>query len=503
MRKLTVDDEINKLADDLLEELGDSEFLTTELNEYQQQAYDSTAAEKFIFGGNRSGKTFFDIYIISKLASGEYLIRGQAAKKKYNVWISSLDANLTKQVIIPLLEKIVPKKWLKINANRNYANIKSSFGISVHIDFKSMDAGRAKYQGASVDLIILDEEHSEEIYKECKMRTLDCKGQIINSMTPLLGVTWVAEYSQKHFNIKFPTRANKTLSQDEIDSICDGLTENEKKMRLEGEFVDLAGLRFIDGQDIAYMAKCKEDPVLSYKWDGNNFYRSQNGELHFYDTGIESDAKYVMGWDIASGSGKDYTIGKVYKIGSKLEEVAFFRNNTTSIPQIINIINIIGKMFNTAIINLEKNGMGMAVLQGLIETKGYSNFAGRTDKETGLTTDKICYNATGQAREYLLQSAKKAIQKRHIIIKSAQSHYEWACMQYNSRLHRYDHLKGRNDDCVFADSLTWQAAEQLVSGSYFEGKPQKIDEEEYYNEWDKYIELNKSYFQGSQSNKDY
>lgn len=503
LEQLLKNKDINKLANEIAAEIGESEFLTAELNEYQQKAFDSESAEKFIFGGNRSGKTYFCIHLLPKLATGEYKIRNNPIKNKYKVWISSLDANMAKQVIIPLLEKSVPKKWLKVNANRNWAKIKSSYGITIDIDFKSMDSGRTKYQGASVDLIILDEEHTEEIYKECKMRTLDCKGQIITAMTPLLGMTWVAEYSQKHFNIKFPTRANKTLSQDEIDSICDGLTENEKKMRLEGEFVDLSGLKFIDGDDIKYLSMCKEEPTSAWKWDGESFYQSSNGELVFFEEEIESDAKFVLGADIASGSGRDYTIIKVYKIGNKLEEVAFYRSNTTTIPQIVNVINIIGKMFNEACINLEKNGMGMAVLQGLIETKNYVNFAGRVDKETGMVLEKLCYSATGQAREYLLQSVKKSLQKRNLIIKSAQSHYEWTCMQYNERKRRYDHLPNRNDDCVFADALAWQTAEQLVSGQYFEKKGKTTSHDDYYSEWDKYIKLNNNRYDYQDSEKRY
>ena len=75
-------------------------------------------------------------------------------------------------------------------------------------------------------------------------------------------------------------------------------------------------------------------------------------------------------------------------------------------------------------------------------------------------------------------------------------------MHYNSRLYRYDHLKGRNDDCVFADALAWQAAEQMVSGNYFETGKKKFDEDKYFEELDKYIELNKHLYD-YESNKDY
>src|SRR5438270_11829819 len=50
---------------------------------------------------------------------------------------------------------------------------------------KSADSGREKFQGASVDLVWIDEEPDVSIYDECWQRTTDCGGFILCTLTPL------------------------------------------------------------------------------------------------------------------------------------------------------------------------------------------------------------------------------------------------------------------------------------------------------------------------------
>ena len=107
----------------LREEIGEAECLKIHPNKYQQAFIADTGAEKFAFGGNRSGKTLTLIYIIFLMACGLYTPRGKKVKRRYNVWISSLDSNLTKKVIFPLMRTVIPTGWLKRNENRNWGKI--------------------------------------------------------------------------------------------------------------------------------------------------------------------------------------------------------------------------------------------------------------------------------------------------------------------------------------------------------------------------------------------
>jgi len=59
-------------------------------------------------------------------------------------------------------------------------------GLST-LDFKSMEMGRTKFQGASLDVVWLDEECPIDIYTECLARTIATAGIVISTFTPLTG----------------------------------------------------------------------------------------------------------------------------------------------------------------------------------------------------------------------------------------------------------------------------------------------------------------------------
>jgi hypothetical protein len=68
------------------------------------------------------------------------------------------------------------------------------------------------------------------------------------------------------------------------------------------------------------------------------------------------DSKYVVLWDLASGTGGDYTIGHVIKIlKGSFEQVALFRSNSTALIQLPQIAIHIAKQYNNAYLFFELN----------------------------------------------------------------------------------------------------------------------------------------------------
>lgn len=57
------------------------------------------------------------------------------------------------------------------------------------IGLKSFDQGRRKFQGTAREVIWLDEECPIEIYGECMMRVATTRGILVNTFTPLMGLT--------------------------------------------------------------------------------------------------------------------------------------------------------------------------------------------------------------------------------------------------------------------------------------------------------------------------
>ncbi len=464
-----------KIFTQLQEEIGEADCLKISPNKYQQAFIMDNGAEKFAFGGNRSGKTLTLIYIIFLMACGLYTPRGKKPKKKYNIWLSSLDANMTKQVIVPLLRKIIPSAWLKINENRNWAKINSSFGINIKIDFKSADSGREKYQGASVDLVGLDEEHPEDIYKECLMRILDCQGQILTTMTPLMGMTWIYDYSRRHFNITLPTTANPILKQADIDMLTAGFTEKEKRMRLLGEFVDLNGSAFLDADDRTYAERCVDSPIKRFTWRDEKFVEDETGEFQIFRERKEKAGKiFIVSCDPATGSGQDYTVVDVWENSEKLEHIAQFRSNTTKLPQIPKIIKNIAETYNRAMVNIDRTGgTGEGVLQGLIDL-GYYNISGRENMDKFTTQDKVGFTFTTHNRNIATIELRKRIQNRTIVMRSKQGYQELALYRYDLKKGGYDHPRQSNDDCIMSAVIATMTARLLPMSQVVESKKHKF-----------------------------
>ena len=460
----------------LREEIGEAECLKIHPNKYQQAFIADTGAEKFAFGGNRSGKTLTLIYILFLMSCGLYAPRGKKSKKRYQVWLSSLDANMTKQVIVPLLRKVIPQAWLRVNENRNWAKINSSFGISIKIDFKSADSGREKYQGASVDLVGLDEEHPEDIYKECLMRVLDCGGQVLTTMTPLKGMTWIYDYSRQHFNITLPTAANPILKQADIDMLTAGFTEKEKRMRLLGEFVDLNGSAFLDADDRNYVERCVDSAIKRYSWkDDDKFIADEAGEYHVYRERKDKAGKvFIVSCDPATGSGQDYTVIDVWENSEKLEHIAQFRSNTTKLPQIPKIIKHIAEEYNHATVNIDRTGgTGEGVLQALVDT-GYYNISGRENLERFTTQDKVGFTFTTHNRNIATIELRKRIQNRTIVMRSKQGYQELSLYRYDLKKGGYDHPRQSNDDCIMSAVIATMTARLLPISQVVESKKRKF-----------------------------
>ena len=110
------------------------------------------------------------------------------------------------------------------------------------IEFKTYEQGREKLQSAKLITAWFDEEPSEDIYKEVYTRTVDMRGQIILSFTPLKGFTW--SYDQIFNKIgdmvgcySWGMADNPFIPLDEIEMLKGSLTWKQAQMRLFGKYM--------------------------------------------------------------------------------------------------------------------------------------------------------------------------------------------------------------------------------------------------------------------------
>jgi phage terminase large subunit-like protein len=97
-----------------------------------------------------------------------------------------------------------------------------------------------------VDLVWLDEEHDEDVYKEGRARTVDRMGRVVMTMTPLKGMTWVharfVENRQKDEAVaQLSILDNPHLSPEEVESFLKEYGPHERAARERGEFTAIEG----------------------------------------------------------------------------------------------------------------------------------------------------------------------------------------------------------------------------------------------------------------------
>ena len=208
---------------------------------------------RWVFGGNRSGKTECGAVETVYMARGIHPYR----KNRDNVfgWVVSLSQQVQRDVAQEKILKYLNPDWIedvtmasgkKDNLSLGVIDqikIKNTFGGISTIGFKSCDQGREKFQGASLDFVWFDEEPPKEIYDECRMRVIDKKGDIFGTMTPLKGLTFIYEeiflnkYNQSEVWYEFIEWAdNPYLSKAEIKLLTESMSESELNSRRYGLF---------------------------------------------------------------------------------------------------------------------------------------------------------------------------------------------------------------------------------------------------------------------------
>lgn len=225
-----------------------------------------------ILGGNRSGKTEEGVFIDVAWALGKDYFKGEPVEEfvnmlpipppPNNIWVVGLDFGVLKNVIWheklrygrshpPFLPKD-SEVILKVNDGE----FQVFFTNGSIITGKSADAGWEKFQGASVDLVHIDEECESRVFNECFQRTADCAGKILLTLTPLVDIAsgvkepWVydtyEEMVQGRKDIKFVKlnvmdnpyvpEPEKVLLQKKWSG------HPEEKARLYGDFIQRSGM---------------------------------------------------------------------------------------------------------------------------------------------------------------------------------------------------------------------------------------------------------------------
>lgn len=214
---------------------------------------------RWVFGGNRSGKTECGAVEAVYMARGIHPYR----QNKDNVfgWVVSLSQQVQRDVAQQKVLSYINPSWIEdvtmLSGKKDslkygvidQIRIKNVFGGTSVIGFKSCDQGREKFQGSSLDFVWFDEEPPKDIYDECRMRVLDRRGDIFGTMTPLKGLTFI--YEEIFLNKNNSPEVwcefmewgdNPYLNAEEVDALTSSLSDDVLESRRYGRFKSNTGL---------------------------------------------------------------------------------------------------------------------------------------------------------------------------------------------------------------------------------------------------------------------
>ena len=289
---------------------------------------------RWVFGGNRSGKTECGAVESIYLARGNHPYRKN--KKDVFGWVVSLSSQVQRDVAQAKILRYLNPAWIEdvtmISGKKDspeygvidQIRIKNVFGGTSVIGFKSCDQGREKFQGSSLDFVWFDEEPPKDIYDECRMRVLDKKGDIFGTMTPLKGLTFI--YDEIYLNKNNSKDVwyefmewgdNPYLDKKEVKALTETLSDDALESRRYGRFKSASGLVYTEFDENVHVVEPFHIPKDWY--DTISIDPGLNNPLsaHWYAVDYDGNV-YVLAEHFEAGKDVFYHSQKIKEISDRL-----------------------------------------------------------------------------------------------------------------------------------------------------------------------------------------
>ena len=289
---------------------------------------------RWVFGGNRSGKTECGAVECVYLARGVHPYR----KNKDGVfgWVVSLSQQVQRDVAQKKILHYLDPAWIDdivMLAGKkgtpgagiiDQIRVRNVFGGISVIGFKSCDQGREKFQGSSLDFVWFDEEPPRDIYEECRMRVFDRRGELFGTMTPLKGRTFL--FDEIYMNgrqdpevwCEFMEWAdNPFLDKKEIARLGAALGERELESRRFGRFCVEEGLVYPEFDERVHVISPFSVP---FEWqDTISIDPGLNNPLsaHWYCTDFDGNV-YIVAEHYEAKRDIDYHAAKIREISERI-----------------------------------------------------------------------------------------------------------------------------------------------------------------------------------------
>lgn len=219
---------------------------------------------RLFLGGNRSGKTTSGIcYGMLQCLPPEFVPEHLVPFKRWGFddpcFGRVVTPDLTSTMEGVVLQKVrdwCPPAALKGGSvDRAFDKVQRilRFKCGSWMQFMSNDQDLDKFGGTALHWCLFDEEPRQDIYSECLMRLIDFGGEVLFTMTPLQGMSWIYdEFFEPWENdrledddvrvVVVDMDDNPHLSEEGKKIALQGLSHEERQARKSGRFVSFAGL---------------------------------------------------------------------------------------------------------------------------------------------------------------------------------------------------------------------------------------------------------------------
>lgn len=289
---------------------------------------------RWVFGGNRSGKTECGAVECLWMLRGIHPYRKN--RKDVFGWAVSLSQQVQRDVAQAKILSYLPKSWIAditmLSGRKDspaggvidQIKIKNVFGGISTLGFKSCDQGREKFQGSSLDFVWFDEEPPRDVYEECLMRVMDRRGDIFGTMTPLKGRTFI--YNEIYLNQKnnkeiwheFMTwEDNPFLSKKEAALLESALDATSLDARKYGKFTEGAGLVYPEFDESVHVIEPFKIPAEWQETISIDPGLHNPLSAHWYCVDWDGNI-YVVAEHFASGQDIDFHAAAIKDISAKI-----------------------------------------------------------------------------------------------------------------------------------------------------------------------------------------
>lgn len=340
--------------------------------------------------------------------------------------------------------------WLKPEeVMRNKHVLKLSTGSQV----KSQPAGAGR--GESVSLLIVDEaafvdkmrEFWMAIYPTISTGGSACIISTVNGMSNLYYELYSAAVKKlnKFHIVDINWQEHPWYTAQWYEDTRPNMSEKAWLQEYECEFLG-TGDTFIDRHTLKILKDSSDGEYVS-KY--THRMRVWEEPQPFYNYLIAVDASY--------GRERDHSAFHVINLYNG-EQVAEFYSNVTPISKFAEIIRKEGYHYNTAYVQVERNGLGMALLEQLWDVLEYDNLIMDEKGEFGLML-------TTKTREVVLSDLEESLRSGKIKINSSRTVDELLTFIINQDTGKVEADEGYNDDLVMSLAIAANAFDDIHKGS--------------------------------------